>query len=76
MDEKPKICFDGDYKIRILDPTKAAHAEELNAECATFVDSKSHEIVSHVFTFALRNFIIQRKDKRTCRGARAACEAY
>jgi hypothetical protein len=39
MDDKPKICFDKDYKIRILDPEKAAHAEELNTECASFVES-------------------------------------
>lgn len=38
-DEKPKICFDKEYKIRILDPAKAEHAEELNTECSGFVES-------------------------------------
>lgn len=40
MDDRPKICFDKDYKIRVLDPTKAAQAEELSAECGSFVESK------------------------------------
>ena len=39
MDDKPKICFDKDYGIRILDPAKAEHAEELNEECSKFVES-------------------------------------
>ena len=43
-DDKPKLCFDKEYKIRILDPAKYDHAEELNKECTGFVESKCNNI--------------------------------
>ena len=40
MDERVKICFDKDYKVRVLEPSKFAHAEELKNEGGEFVQSK------------------------------------
>ena len=39
MDEKVRICFDKEYKLRALDPQKFDHAEELEKESASFVES-------------------------------------
>jgi hypothetical protein len=39
MDDRPKISFDKDYKIRVLDPAKVAQAQELSTECESFVES-------------------------------------
>ena len=53
MDDKPKISFDKEYKIRILDPAKAEHAEELNTECSGFVESMApyrHTLYPHTLT--------------------------
>jgi hypothetical protein len=41
MDEKVKICFDKDYKIKALDPVKFSRGEELEKECGTFVEKIS-----------------------------------
>lgn len=40
MEEKMKICFDKEYKIRIMDPAKFSKSEELDTECSTFIESK------------------------------------
>ena len=45
MDEKIKICFDKDYRIRVLDPVKSAHAEDLQKECGNFGESKQLDII-------------------------------
>ncbi len=45
MDERPKISFDKDYKIRVLDTAKFSHAEELVTECGGFVESKCSDKV-------------------------------
>ena len=39
MDDKVRICFDKEYKIRALQPDKFGHAEELEKECSNFVES-------------------------------------
>jgi uncharacterized protein YhaN len=41
MDEKVKITFDKEYKIRVLDPSKFQKGEELEKECANFVEKIS-----------------------------------
>lgn len=41
MDEKVKICFDKDYKIKALDPVKFSRGEELEKECGLFVEKIS-----------------------------------
>lgn len=41
MDEKVKIVFDKEYKIRALDPEKFERGEALEKECANFVDKIS-----------------------------------
>jgi uncharacterized protein YhaN len=38
MDEKVKICFDKDYKIKAFDPVKFSRGEELEKECGQFVE--------------------------------------
>lgn len=39
MDEgKVKICFDKEYKVRVLDPAKFNRSEELEKECGNFVE--------------------------------------
>jgi hypothetical protein len=40
MEDKVKICFDKDYKIRIMDPVKFGRSEELDVECTAFMESK------------------------------------
>ena len=40
MEDKVKICFDQDYKIRIMDPAKFARSEELDVECTAFMGSE------------------------------------
>jgi hypothetical protein len=42
MDEKVKITFDKEYKIRVLDPIKFEKGEELEKECSTFVEKISN----------------------------------
>lgn len=39
MDDKVKICFDKDYKIRIMDPIKFERSEQLDLECNAFMES-------------------------------------
>ena len=39
MDDKIKICFDKEYRIRVLDPEKSARAEELQQETGIFGES-------------------------------------
>jgi hypothetical protein len=39
MEDKVKITFDKDYKIRIMDPTKFARSEQLDLECTSFLES-------------------------------------
>lgn len=41
MDDKVKISFDNEYKIRVLDPKKFARSEELEKECSQFVEKIS-----------------------------------
>lgn len=41
MDDKVKICFDKEYKIRVLDPVKFQKGEELEKESANFVEKLS-----------------------------------
>mmetsp|Transcript_16788 Transcript_16788/g.28485 ORF Transcript_16788/g.28485 Transcript_16788/m.28485 type:complete len:128 (+) Transcript_16788:201-584(+) len=41
MDDKVKIVFDKEYKIRALDPTKFEKGEALEKECSNFVDKIS-----------------------------------
>jgi len=41
VDEKVKICFDKEYKIKALDPVKFARGEELEKECGQFVEKIS-----------------------------------
>mmetsp|Transcript_18556 Transcript_18556/g.34661 ORF Transcript_18556/g.34661 Transcript_18556/m.34661 type:complete len:104 (+) Transcript_18556:59-370(+) len=38
MEEKIKICFDKEYKIRVMDPVKFERSEELDVECSAFMD--------------------------------------
>ena len=38
MDEKVKFTFDDDFKIRVLEASKFARAEEFNNECKSFND--------------------------------------
>jgi hypothetical protein len=40
MDERVKICFDKEYRIRVLDPVKFNRAEGLEKESGIFVESK------------------------------------
>jgi hypothetical protein len=42
MDEKVKIVFDKEYKIRALDPVKFERGEALEKECANFVEKISN----------------------------------
>ncbi len=37
MDEKVKITFDNEYRIRVLDPTKFDKGQQLQQECSAFV---------------------------------------
>ena len=41
MDEKIKISFDAEYKIRVLDAAKFKRGEEMEKECSSFVDKIS-----------------------------------
>lgn len=41
-----KICFDKDYKVRVLDPVKFEHAVGLEKESSVFVDSKFYYRIS------------------------------
>eukprot|EP01038_Epipyxis_sp_PR26KG_P006621 gene6621-9088_t len=41
MDDKVKITFDKEYKLRVLDPVKFERGEELEKECSTFVEKIS-----------------------------------
>jgi intraflagellar transport protein 20 len=38
MDDKIKISFDNEYKIRVLDPVKYSKAEELQKESSAFTE--------------------------------------
>eukprot|EP01006_Ploeotia_vitrea_P066871 TRINITY_DN95903_c0_g1_i1.p1 TRINITY_DN95903_c0_g1~~TRINITY_DN95903_c0_g1_i1.p1 ORF type:complete len:131 (-),score=0.67 TRINITY_DN95903_c0_g1_i1:135-527(-) len=41
MDDKIKVCFDKEYKIRVLDPTKSSRTEDLHNECGNFSEKIS-----------------------------------
>lgn len=41
MDDKVKITFDKEYKIRALDPAKFEKGEALEKECSNFVEKIS-----------------------------------
>ena len=40
MDEKVKICFDKEYRIRVMDPEKFERSEQLDVECSGFMESE------------------------------------
>ena len=40
MDDKIKVCFDKEYRIRVLDPEKSNHAEDLQKETGNFGESE------------------------------------
>lgn len=40
MDDKIKVCFDKEYRVRVLDPEKSNRAEDLQKEAGTFGESK------------------------------------
>lgn len=40
MDEKLKVCFDKEYKIRVLDPVRSERTEDLQSECTNFSESE------------------------------------
>jgi len=40
-DEKVKISFDGEYKVRVLESAKFKKGQDLTNECAAFVDKIS-----------------------------------
>ena len=40
MEDKIKVSFDSEYKIRVLEPEKFTKAEDLEKECTNFVESK------------------------------------
>lgn len=42
MDDKVKISFDKEYKLRVLDPAKFEKSEKLEKECNTFVEKISN----------------------------------
>jgi intraflagellar transport protein 20 len=37
MDDKIKISFDAEYRIRVLDPAKFTKGEDVEKECSSFV---------------------------------------
>jgi hypothetical protein len=39
LEDKVKITFDKDYKIRIMDPAKFSRSEQLDLECTAFMES-------------------------------------
>ena len=41
MDEKVKISFDKEYKIRVLEAAKFERGEELEKECSSFTEKIS-----------------------------------
>ena len=41
MDDKVRITFDQEYKLRVLDPSKFEKAEKLEKECSSFVEKIS-----------------------------------
>lgn len=41
MDERVKISFDAEYRVRVLDSTKFNRAEELEKESSVFIESTS-----------------------------------
>jgi len=55
-----KVTFDSEYKVRILDETKAKRAGELEKECSTFVEKitlfsdKVNDLVQVLETHASR----------------------
>jgi intraflagellar transport protein 20 len=76
MDQKVKICYDKDYKVRVLDPIKFEHAIDLENECGNFVakitdfNGKINSLVEVLETHASR--IDERKLKAI--GLRIASE--
>lgn len=46
MEEKIKICFDKEYKIRVMDPVKFERSEELDVECSAFMESEWNVLYS------------------------------
>ena len=38
MDDKVKISFDSEYRVRVLDEAKFKKSEELEKECSGFLD--------------------------------------
>ncbi len=51
MEDKVKICFDNEYRIRALDPVKCNRAEDLQNESSNF--SESMVILSAIFFIVL-----------------------
>ena len=41
MDDKVKLSFDAEYKVRVLEPSKFSAAEELQQESTQFVERVS-----------------------------------
>ena len=46
MEEEVPIFFDDESRIRVLDPEKFKHTEELAEQCTAFVESKLPDSIS------------------------------
>jgi hypothetical protein len=42
MDEKIKLVFDDESKVRALDPSKYSRVKEIHKECQQFMEKISH----------------------------------
>ena len=64
MDERVKVFFDKEHRIRVFDPEKFSRAEELEKEASTFLESNrfpnhTHlQLIAHLF-FCFRDKLIQ-----------------
>ena len=65
--DKVRIVFDKDYKIRVMDPTRFSQAEELDKECGDFVGSTtcitflSHELIYSIINETQRFYLLVTK---------------
>lgn len=76
MDDKVKITFDKEYKIRIMDPVKFSRSEELDQECGAFIEkitSFNDKINSLVEVLEVHASRIDQQKLRAI-GLRMACE--
>ena len=56
MDERVRVFFDKEHRLRVFDPEKFSRAEELEKEASHFLESKLSPLLTNELQYILNSF--------------------